>query len=38
MVDKVQDDIGEDTRAHSHFPVDENMSFRMNEVWIDGEV
>ena len=37
-MDKVQDDIVEDTRAHSHFPVDENTSFRMNVGWIDGEV
>jgi len=37
-VDKVQDDIGEDTRAHSHFPVEGNTSFRIKEVWIDGGV
>ena len=38
MVDKGQDDIGEDTRARSHFLADENTSFRMNVVWINGEV
>jgi len=38
MVDKGQDDIGEDTRARSHFLADENTSFRMNAVWIDREV
>lgn len=38
MVDKGQDDIGEGTRAHSHFLVDENTSFHMNAVWIDEEV
>jgi len=38
MVDKGRGDIGEDTRVRSHFLADENTSFRMNAVWIDGEI